>query len=64
MNLNIPGYTLLCGSGIDRPRAYTNARNMNMNTWMLPGFSSRDLVTVLRNYNEGEAERLLVVCSA
>jgi len=62
MGLNIPSYTLLCGSGIDRPREYINARNVN--TWMLPGFSSRDLVTVLRNYNESEAERLLVVCSA
>jgi hypothetical protein len=35
-----------------------------MNIWMPPGFSSRHLVTVLRNYNEGEAERRLVVCSA
>jgi hypothetical protein len=30
---------------------------------MLPGFSSRDLVAVLINYNEGETERRLVVCS-
>ena len=31
---------------------------------MLPGFSCRDLVAVLMNYNEGEAERRLFVCSA
>jgi len=31
---------------------------------MLPGFSSMDLVAVLLNYNEGEAERCLVVCYA
>jgi hypothetical protein len=30
---------------------------------MLPGFSCRDLVTVLINYNDDEAERWLVVCS-
>jgi hypothetical protein len=35
-----------------------------MNIWMLSGFSSRDLVVVLINYNEGETERRLVVCSA
>jgi len=62
MGLDISGYTLFWGRGIDRPRAYVSARNMNM--WMLPGFSSRDLVTVLRNYNIGKAERRLVVCSA
>jgi hypothetical protein len=57
MGLNISGYIMFSGSGIDRPRAYTSARNMNI--WMLPEFSSRDLVTVLRNYNDGEAERRL-----
>jgi hypothetical protein len=31
---------------------------------MLPGFSCRDLVAVLIKYNEEEAERHLVVCSA
>jgi hypothetical protein len=31
---------------------------------MLPGFSSRDLVAVLINYNEEGVERRLVVCSA
>jgi len=30
---------------------------------MLPGFSGRDLVAVLKNYNDDGAERLLVVCS-
>jgi hypothetical protein len=30
----------------------------------LPGFSYRDLVAVLINYNEGEAERRLIVFSA
>jgi hypothetical protein len=42
--LNIPGYTLLCGSGMDRPRTCILARNMNI--WMPPGFSFRDLVAV------------------
>jgi hypothetical protein len=31
---------------------------------MLPGFSCRDLVAVLINYNDGEAERRLIVSSA
>jgi hypothetical protein len=31
---------------------------------MLTGFSSRDLVAGLTNYNEEEVERRLVVCSA
>jgi hypothetical protein len=35
-----------------------------MNIWRLTGFSSRDLVAVLINYNDGEAERRMVVCSA
>jgi hypothetical protein len=62
MGLNMPGCTLYCRSRIDRPRACILARNMNI--WMLPGFSSRDLVAVLINYNESETERRLVVCSA
>jgi hypothetical protein len=35
-----------------------------MNIWMLPGFSCRDIVAVLINYNEGEAKRRLIDCSA
>jgi hypothetical protein len=31
---------------------------------MLQGFSYRDLVSVQINYNEGESEKSLVVCSA
>jgi hypothetical protein len=31
---------------------------------MLPGFSRRDLVAVLINYNEDGVERRLLVCSA
>jgi hypothetical protein len=54
MGLNIPGYTLFCGSGIDRPTTYNLARNMNI--WMLLGFSSRDLVVVLIIYNECETK--------
>jgi hypothetical protein len=37
--LNIPGYTLFYASRIDRSTARNLARNMN--TWMLPGFSSK-----------------------
>jgi hypothetical protein len=66
MGLNIPGYSyfLFClsGIGVYRPRARILARNTN--TWRLTGFSSRDLVAILINYNAGEAERRLVVCSA
>jgi len=62
MGLNMPGYTLYCRSGIDRPRACILAGNMSI--WLLPGFSSRSLVEVLINYNEGETERRLVFCSA
>ena len=32
--------------------------------WTLPAFYCRDLVAFLINCNEGETERLLVVCSA
>ena len=62
MGLNIPDYTLFCASGVDRPRVCILATNMNIR--ILPGFSCRDLLAVLRNYNEGEAARRLVVCSA
>jgi hypothetical protein len=62
MGLNIPGNNLFCASRIDRHRAGLLARNMNI--WMLPGFKYIDLVAVLINYNEDEAERRLVVCSA
>jgi hypothetical protein len=62
MGLNIPGYTLFCMSGIDRPRACILANNMNI--WMLTGFSCRDLVEFPINYNDGEVERHLFVCFA
>jgi hypothetical protein len=62
MGLNIPGYILFCASGIDRPRACILTRDMNI--WMLPGFSCRDLVAVLIYCNKGEVGRQLVVCSA
>jgi hypothetical protein len=52
--LNVTAYTLHYGSGIDEPSAYIRARNINIS--MMWGFSSRDLITVLRNHNEGEAE--------
>jgi len=60
--LNIPGYTLFSVNGIDRPRACILTRNET--SWMLPGFSCRDLVAVLIKYNEEGIERRLVVCSA
>jgi hypothetical protein len=60
--LNIPEYTLYSAGGTDRPRACILARDMT--TWILPGFSSRDLVAVLVKYSENGAERRLVVCSA
>jgi hypothetical protein len=61
IRLNIPGYPLFSAGGIYRPRACILASNIN--TWMLPGFSCRDLVAVLINYNEERAERRLVVSS-
>jgi hypothetical protein len=61
MGLNIPGYTLSSARRIDRPTACILARNMI--TRMLPGFSCRDLVTVLINYVEDRAKRWLVICS-
>jgi hypothetical protein len=62
MGLNIPGYTLFLSSGTDRPQACILTRNQT--AWMLPGFSSRDLVAVLIKYKKRGAERRLVVCSA
>ena len=60
--LVIPGYTLHTLRGKDRPRACIVPRNMNI--WELSGFSCRDLVAVLVQYDEDGAERRLVVCSA
>jgi len=60
--LNIPGYTLYCAGGKDRPRACILARDMDI--WILPGFSGRDLAAVLVKYFEDGADRRLVVCSA
>jgi hypothetical protein len=62
MGLNIPGYTLLCISGIDRHKACILSRNMNI--LIPPGFYCGELVAVLINYNKGKAEKCLVVCSA
>jgi hypothetical protein len=62
MGLNIPGYTPFCVSGIDIHNAHIFARNKNI--LMPSGFYCRDVVTVLKSYNEGKAERCLVVCSA
>jgi hypothetical protein len=62
MGLNIPGYTLFCISGIDKHKACILSTNMNI--LMPPGFYHRQLVAVLINYNEGKAEKRLVVCSA
>jgi len=50
-------YSVVCR--MDRPRACILARNMTI--WMVPGFSCRDLVVVVK-YENG-AERWLVVCS-
>jgi hypothetical protein len=60
--LNIPGYTLYSAGGKDRPRASILVRNMN--AWVLPGFSFRDLAANLVKYIKDGAERRLVVCSA
>jgi len=60
--LNIPGYTLYFARGKERPRACILARNLN--AWVLPGFSCRDLVVILIKYIEDGAERRLVTCSA
>jgi hypothetical protein len=53
--LNIPG-------GTDRPRACILVEGMT--SWVLPGFSCRDLVAVLVKYLEGDTERWVVICSA
>jgi len=60
--LNIPGYTLYSAGGKDRLRACILVRDMDI--WMLPGFSCRDLVAVLEKYFEDGADRRLVGCSA
>jgi len=52
--LNIPGYTLFSIGGINRLRDCILMRNEA--TWMVPGFSFRDLVAVLIKYNEDGAE--------
>jgi len=52
--LNIPGYVLFSASGANRPRACIRTRNQT--AWLLPGFSCRDLVAVLIQYNEGGTE--------
>jgi hypothetical protein len=62
MGLNIPSYMRFCGNGTNRPGAHIPLRNMNI--WMLPGFSSRDPVTVFIKYNKGEVDTSFVVCSA
>jgi hypothetical protein len=60
--LNIPGYTLYSAGQTDRLRACILVGSMT--SWMLPGFSCRDLVAVLIKYFEDGVERQLVVCSA
>jgi hypothetical protein len=60
--LNIPGYTLYYAGGTDRPRGCILMGSMT--SWMLPGFSCRDLEAVLVKYFEDGVERRLVVCSA
>jgi hypothetical protein len=60
--LTIPGYNLYSAGRKDRPRSSILARNMDI--WMLPGFSCRDLVAVLVKYNKEGVQRQLVVCSA
>jgi len=59
--LTVPGYTLYSVGGKERPRACILARNMN--AWVLPDFSCRDLVAILIKYIEDGAERWLVVRS-
>jgi hypothetical protein len=60
--LNIPGYTLYSAGGTDRPRSCILVGGMT--SWLLTGFSSRDLVAVLVKYLENEMERWAVICSA
>ena len=59
--LNIPGYTLYSAGGKERSRACILARNMN--AWVLPGFSCRDLLAILVKYIVNGVERRLVICS-
>jgi hypothetical protein len=60
--LSIPGYTLYSAGGIDRPRACFLVGDMH--SWLLTGFSCRDLVAVLVKYPENGTERRVVICSA
>jgi hypothetical protein len=60
--LNIPGYNLYSAGGIDRPTAYILLGSMT--SWMLPGFSCRDLVAVSVQYLQGRSEKQLLICSA
>jgi hypothetical protein len=60
--LNIPGYTLYSAGGTDGPRACILVGGMT--SWLLPGFSSRDLVSVLVKYLEHGMDRQVVICSA
>jgi hypothetical protein len=53
--LSIPRNTLYPAGGKEKPRACILARNMDI--WMLPGFSCRDLVEVLVKYKEEGVER-------
>ena len=55
--LNIPEYTLYCAGGTDIPRACILARDVNIR--VLPGFSCRNVVAVVK-CNEDGAERWLV----
>jgi hypothetical protein len=43
--LSVPGYTLYSAGGTDKPRACILARNMDI--WMLPVFSCRNLWAIL-----------------
>ena len=54
MGLNITGYTLFSASGTDRPCTCILTRNEM--AWLLPGFSCRDPVAVLIQYNKEVAE--------
>jgi hypothetical protein len=60
--LIIPGYTLYSARGTDIPRACILVTGMT--SWMLPGFSCRDLVAILVKYLEGETKRRVVTYSA
>jgi hypothetical protein len=60
--LNISGYTLYSAGGMDRPRSFILVGGMT--SWLLAGFSGRDLVAVLVKYLENGLERRVVICSA